>query len=296
MPAILSMFLCMLLQGCCLGSNSIIQKKAQQGRINALKDSFVYTTMLAVCQAVIYMVLPPYQAFPPAPGFYAYTVTFSVGFFVQLALFMTAFRLGPATMTSAIRNLNMLVTITLGLLLWGEKLTWFKIIGLAIFITAIFLMNKGSYSVDGKAQKISTRWLVTSIALLLCCGTCGSISKQVMLNYANTEKIYLLTYNLIVIVIGIPLCIMHRKKALELIRDKRFVSLVAVSAALMATADFIYVNFVPKYDSAFFMPLSSTISMISVMVFSRIFLKEKITGRMLLAAGCCIVAVIILSQ
>ena len=129
----------------------------------------------------------------------------------------------------------------------------------------------------------------------MVCGLCGSISKQVMLLYPGVEKTYLLMYNLIVILIGIPLCIIHRKKALELLRDRQFLLLVFITAILMATADFIYVTFVPKYDSAFFMPLSSTVSMISVMIFSRIFLKEKITGRALIAAALCIVAVIILS-
>ncbi|MFR1760099.1 MAG: EamA family transporter, partial [Christensenellaceae bacterium] len=181
MPAMVSMILCMLLQGCCLGGNSIIQKKSQQGRLNTLADSAVYTTILAFFQALIYLCLPPYGPFPTAPAFYGYTAVFSVGFFGQLALFMLAFRLGPASMTGTIRNLNMLVPITLGLFLWGEKLTAAKIIGLAIFIAAMFLMNKGGYSVDGKAQKISSRWLITSISLLVVCGLCGSISKQVML-------------------------------------------------------------------------------------------------------------------
>ncbi len=295
MPAMVSMILCMLLQGCCLGGNSILQKKSQQGRLHTLADSAVYTTILAFFQAVIYLCLPPYKAFPSSPAFYGYTTVFSVGFFGQLALFMLAFRLGPASMTGTIRNLNMLVPITLGLFLWGEKLTVAKIVGLAIFIAAMFLMNKGGYSVEGKVQKISSRWLITSIALLVVCGLCGSISKQVMLLYPGVEKTYLLLYNLIVILIGIPICIAHRKKALELLRDRRFLLLVCFTAIFMATSDFIYVTFVPKYDSAFFMPLSSTVSMISVMVFSRIFLKEKITGRALIAAALCIVAVVILS-
>ena len=290
------MVLFMLFQGFCLGGNSIIQKKSQQGRLNTLIDSMIYATVLAFFQALIYLVLPPYRPFPTQGSFYAYTSAFSIGFVGQMALFMMAFRLGPASMTSTIRNLNMLVPITLGLFIWNEKLTWFKVIGMTIFITALVIMNKAGYTVDGKPQKISSKWLFTSICLLLVCGSCASISKQVMLTYSGVEKNYLLIYNLIVLVFGIPLCIVQRKRALLLFKDYRFLLLVFFSAALMSSADLVYVNFVSKYDSAFFMPLTSTVSMISVMIFSRIFLKEKISNRSMVAAGLCILAVIILSQ
>jgi drug/metabolite transporter (DMT)-like permease len=291
-----AMLLSVLLQGCCLGGNAILQKKAQLGRLHTLADSAIYTTLLAAVQSVLYLCLPPYGGFPAAPGFYLYTTAFSIGFFGQLALFLTAFRLGPASMTTTIRNLNMLVPITLGLFIWNEPLTVYKVVGLAIFIGALVLMNKAGYTVNGKPQKISSRWLTASIALLLVCGICGSISKQVMLLYPGTEKVYLLTYNLIVVALGTPVCLFRRKKTLELLRDKHFVALVFFAAAMLAASDFVYVTFVPKFDSAFFMPLTSTVSMIAVMIFSRIFLNEKIAGRSLAAAALCVVAVIVLSH
>ena len=289
------LLLCVAVSACCQATNAIFQKKAQSRQVERVVDSVLYTLILSACQSVILAIVPPYNPWPSAPGFYGYTTFFSVLFYVQMVFHMLAFRLGPATLTSTLRNLYTLVPIILGLFLWNDPLKLTTVLGVGLFLASLFLNKRSDYSVAGEQKKTSPKWLFAMIGLIVFAGLAASTSKQVMLVYEGVEKTYLLLYNLIVLVLGAPLAILYRKRLWRMLRDRRFLLFVAGSSLCLCAADLLYVYLVARFTTSFYMPLNVTSVMVAVLVFSRVFLKEKISRRSLLATSLCVVAVVILA-
>lgn len=82
------------------------------------------------------------------------------------ALFMKALACGPASLTSPLTNMNIILVVGLGTLVYGEALTAFESFGVALLLAAVLLISIKSAS--GSQTRIGARWhLYVGLSIVL---------------------------------------------------------------------------------------------------------------------------------
>ncbi len=89
-------------------------------------------------------------------------VGFGVGFVCTFLCMTGAMAAGPLGLTALITNCSMLVPMVVGLMFWGEKLTWAKGLGAAAILVMLVLSGLGSRD----EKQGGTRWLALTLGAL----------------------------------------------------------------------------------------------------------------------------------
>lgn len=80
------------------------------------------------------------------------------------ALFMKALDYGPASLTSPLTNMNIVLVIALGTLYYGESLRTTEALGILLLLVAVVLI---SYKKQSQSTAIQSRWYLYVIAAVL---------------------------------------------------------------------------------------------------------------------------------
>jgi len=278
------------------GARGIFLKLAQNGRVSTLQQALVYTTLYSALQAVVLLVAPPYPSLICEAEFYIYPLAFSVFYILGYIFLIMALSEGSTGITNTINSFNCLVPVFFGFVVWKEELSVWKIIGLFLFVLGLIIYNRSSYSVEGVKQKISPKWLWHTLMSVVFMGIAVIFTKMAMREYPAYDEQYLIYYALLSVIIGgVLMLFLARDQIKPLFFDWKFVLFVGIAATAFDVNNYIFVNFINKLHGAFFLPFCSVMGMVSVLICSRIFLKEKISRSAIISSAICIAAIAFLN-
>lgn len=278
------------------GSRGTFMKFAQKDRVSTLPQAIVHITVYSFLQLVILLAVPPYPSLICEPEFLIYPLGFAAFYNAGYVMLIMAMSEGSTSITNTINSFNCLVPVFFGLIVWGEKMSVCKTIGLMLFIIGLLLYNRSSYSVGGVKQKISPKWLWHTLASVLLTGIAVIFTKISMRSFPDYGEQYLIYYTLFSTIIGSALVLLRaRKDAAVLCRDKKFWANTGVAAVALDVSNYIFVTFINLFPGVLFLPMCSVVAMLGVMVFGRVLLKEKISKSALISSVICIAAIVLLN-
>ncbi|MFF2091892.1 EamA family transporter [Paenibacillus sp. NPDC058174] len=73
------------------------------------------------------------------------------------AVFMKALEYGPASLTSPLTNLNIVLVVALGTFAYGERIHWNEAVGIALLLLAVAMI---SYKKNNSRSTIEKRWFI----------------------------------------------------------------------------------------------------------------------------------------
>ncbi|MEG2377539.1 MAG: EamA family transporter [Clostridia bacterium] len=278
------------------GVNMVGMRLGQKDNVNTFMQSVVFTTVYCVLQAVILLVIPPYKLIVPEARFYLYPLGFAIFYFLGNVLLIKSFSMGPSSIANTIASFNSLIAIAFSVIAWGETLSVFKIIGLALFVAGLIIYNKSSYSVDGEKKSISPKWIGLVLASMFSNGIAVIFTKMSMRDFPQYSKEYLVYFTLIAALIGlIVILVRGRTEARKLIREKRLWKHTAYAAASLDVSNIIFVAYINLFPTALFLPLTSVLGMLAILIFGRLILHERVSKSALVSSVICIIAILFLN-
>lgn len=299
MNGILMLVLLMTLSTICKGTNGIGMKLAQRGYAPNLRRTLYYTWVYLSFQAIFQLILPPYAPMKVTPVQLVLPTLFGLFYLFSLISMSFAFREGPTSLTLVIQSFNTMFPIFFGLVFWDETLVWTQVVGLVLFVVAILVINKSSYSSgDGTVEKkkMTPKWFgFTMLSLMFSCFavTC---SKQYAIWYPGANKEYLFSYSCITSLLLLPVVIWifckHRE---DIIKQKDLYIYSAIAAVSVDVSNLVFMFYITTISAAFYFPLSSILSVFAVVVGSRLVLKEKISKNAVIGLAISAIALAILA-
>ena len=274
------------------GFQVITMKITQKDYLRDINDSIFLIVVISFFQIPFLFTLPPYYVFHFNVDMLIFPLVFSACYLLLKLFMLNSIRYGPTALTSVIIEFSVFVPVILGLFIWDEKLDIKKIIGLLLFIAILFIINSGSYKVNKIQIKISLKWIVMALTAALSAGFAGVTSKVYALNNPGNPKEYLLIYNGIIIIFGVLYFSsqMIRKKYKPLI-NKRFILLAVILSVLTVGANLLFIINVASFASIYFFPLLSIGAILSVVIMSRLFLKEGLSKKIYIGIILSMVAI-----
>ncbi len=278
------------------GGNTVCIKLAQRGRVSTIPQSIVYITVYSVLQAILLWVTPPYTITPPDIKFLIFPTGYAIFYFIGHILLLKSLQLGPAAISNTIGQFHCMVPVVFSILYWNETPTVFQLIGLVLFIAGLLIFNGSSVSVGEKKQKISVKFLTYAVLSMLTIGCAVIFTKLGMALYPGCGNQYMLYYGLAASVIGIiATLICGRGEVKPLVSDKKFMLFTFIAALFINVTNTIFVTYINNFPAAVFLPSVSILSMLGILVLSRVILKEKISKSALISSILCIIAILCLN-
>ncbi|NMA94625.1 MAG: hypothetical protein GX974_01130, partial [Clostridiales bacterium] len=199
-------------------------------------------------------------------------------FLISQVFLLRALQEGPTSLTNIVNSFQAIMPIIVGLLIWNEGISSFQMLGLILFFIVLLLFNKGSYD-DGKgSKKVTLKWALFAGISAIGSGIAIIFTKQYMLTFDGFIKEYLIIYNCIILIISIPyLAIRGISGKQKFALDKGFLLYTASPALITDITNTIYMLYIARFQSAFFFPFMSVLNILSVVIMSRVLLKEKIS-------------------
>lgn len=292
----LMMLLILVLLFAAHGARGIFMKLGQAGRVSTLKQALVYITVYSALQAVVLLAVPPYPSLVCDAGFYIYPLAFAVFYTLGYIMMVMAMNEGSTAITNTVYSFNCLIPVVFGVVVWKEEISVYKAIGLLLFIAGLLLYNRSSYSIGGVKQRISKKWLTYALGSLIFMGIAVIFTKISMREFPNYGEQYLIFYSLFSFVLcAVLIFFWARDEVKPLVTDLKFLLYTGAAAVGLDLSNYIFVMFINKFPSAFFLPLCSVVGMLAVLICGRIFLKEKISRSACISSIICIAAIVLLN-
>lgn len=274
----------------------VVMKLTQKEYLRSINDSFYFLMLTSFFHLIFLLILPPYYSPELGTDMLMYPAAFSFCYLVSYAFLLKSFKIGPASLGSIVQNFNMIVPIIIGLLIWNEKILTNQIFGLALFVFILYLFNSGNYKVKNETGTITLKWSIIVLASTLFSGISIFSSKQFSIIYTDMPKEFLFIYNIFILAFGLMYFIYLKLSGRYKWRfDLKLIMYSAVSALLLCSMNILYMQNVSKFDSAYFFPILSIGGIVSIIIFSRIILKESGTVRTYAGIVLSFAAILLLS-
>lgn len=225
-----------------------------------------------------------------------YTVLIAVlyaAFTLGAQLFtIKAVQLGDVSVTSLIYYCGFIIPTVFSAIVWKEDFGIFKCLGLALVVLSFVL------TVDKKEKKGGLTWLFTALFAMLCSGLIGIVQKVFSKSEHSCElKMMLCLAFGMLAVVCLVLFFATKSKIAEIEKSanqtKETVAAIGMGIAT-ATANSINTYLSGMMPGIVFFPAVNGGSILLGMVGGKVFFKEKLSLRKVLAIGIGILAIVLL--
>lgn len=199
------------------------------------------------------------------------TVLFGLSYGLVLCLSMhtgfQALRIGPLALSSMMGSFSLIVPFLVGVICLNESVTVFKIFGLILLLTSIFLINVK------KEGRFSKRWLLYAVITLLANGICSVVQKIHQLQFPTLYRTEFMFWALLCV--SVMLCISH-------IAERRPRSPLTFSATGVVTgimncmANYMVLYLSATENASVLFPIVSVANIITVWGIGVVFFKERL--------------------
>ncbi len=208
-----------------------------------------------------------------------------------------AMNTGAVSITTLIGNCSLILSTSVGIIVWKEIISVPQIIGILILICAFFLCT---YSKSKDDKKASGKWLFYCVCFFVLAAAVGIIFKAFSKssNGAGADDmmifaaIVMLLFSALKIFIGYQITPKEERKKISL--TKAFIIIALISGVLSCAYNRLNISLSGMFDSAIFYPCFNGGVILLSAVLSVIFLKEKLTKRQLIGLflGVCAIVTV----
>ncbi len=210
---------------------------------------------------------------------------------------LKALSVGPISYTSILISLSAIIPAFAGAIAFGEKITYIQLIGIVFMILcAIFSQNKDSK----ESNAVSLIWLFFVSITFLSNGICGVVQKihqSNTLHKTEMPTLIITSFLFSSLFCGIMWLVASKKEAKENTKDKKKFdySSAVVSGVCLAFPFTLNLFLTGKMDSIIFFPMANILPLVLVILFSVIFLQEKLEIKRWIGIGFGFISAFLLS-
>lgn len=234
------------------------------------KGSFTFTAILSLVAVVLFIVTG--KGFEWNVGYLPYAIGFAVSYIAANVFAVLAIATGSVSLSSLIIKISLLLPTAYGLLL-GEGVSAFFIVGIALLIASMILINKPE-----KGEKISLKWLIFAMLSFVGNGMCSITQKMHQQEFGELYK-----NEFMIVAVGISFVVsVIIALAVERKETIKYIKIGLVPAAVCGLANGAVNLFVMilnnRIDASVMFPLISAGGIIIVYLVSKFYYKEKLTN------------------
>ena len=247
------------------------------------------TAPFNICRAFSALVI--FAAIALISGFSVHTPTVLFGAVYGLMLcgsMYTGFKalaLGPMSLTGTIASFSLIVPVLFGLCFLREKLSVIGIVGIALLLASIVLIN---YK---KGGDISVKWSIFSILTLLFNGGCSVIQKIHQIRFPTLYRNEFMVWAMLTTWLVLVIISLFQKEQSNKIP---FTVLGVISGAMNGFANYIVLYLAALENATVLFPIVSAANTVAVWVLGRFMFKEKLTPSGIIGLVMGIAAVVLL--
>lgn len=221
---------------------------------------------------------------------------FGIIFIFTMNFNVIAMSKGPIGYTILIFQLNMLITMGVSLIFYGETISPLQIIGISLLILTFYI---GSTASATGSRKMTLKWLMFALLAFLGGGSLGVLVKTHQYLFPGQYMVsYLVIGFLTAAVTAGVLIIIRRMKhgdSIHTIRHKNVAYLVLAAGITTAVGNYLFVKMVSVVPTVVLFPVINGTQIILMTIVSVFIFKEKLTFRAILGILIGVIAVVLIS-
>ena len=203
-----------------------------------------------------------------------YSVAFAVSFTLCDIGIIYALKYGPASLTSLLLGLSLILTTVWGLIFWNAPVTVFVIIGIILVAASIFLCL---YTGKREKKKISLKWLFFVSLAFFGNAACSIIQRTQQIVFNGGYKTMLMAVATTLSAIAcFVIYLLGDKRDSKMIIKKSWVFPVAAGACNVFLNLFVMKLALSSLSPSFIYPVIGVGGLFVVLVFSFFVFKEKL--------------------
>ena len=208
---------------------------------------------------------------------------FGLTAFFQMWFNLKALEIGPFSYTAVIISLSAVIP-TLSGIFWNETISFMQMIGIVLMVICILF----SVDKDNSQKKMSTKWLVYSLASSVLNGVAGILQKIHQTSpYKDETTIYVVAAMSAMVLLGAVMLIAakargknSRESTITFDFKKASHILIPVSAGVaLSFCHVINLNLVGRLDAAVFFPIGNICPLVLTTFAAMILFKERLSAR-----------------
>lgn len=247
-------------------------------------DLYIFNTVNSVLSAITLTIVAAVSGSLCVPSMYTLLMGIVFGMATALCaiLSMIALESGPLSYTNVIVSCAMVIPALSGLVLYGEVVTAWQYVGIALMIVSfVCAVDKGN-----EGSGASVKWLLLCLGAFICSGSVGVMQKLHQNSiYKDELGVFLVVAFLASAVFSLAMTLYYknvRGEAITVIRAPKFKKFAIIS--FISGVGFALVNQINMYlagviDAIIFYPVVNGASMILTTAAGILLWKEKLSKR-----------------
>ena len=223
--------------------------------------------------ALLFFVLTSGGSFNFSFSIMGYSVAFAVATSVTIIFTLLAINEGPLALTSLLMQYSLLIPTLYGLIVLGEPISLFLIIGIVFLIISIVLIN-----FDKKEErKINLKWVIYAILMFVGNGSCSMIQKmqQIKFDGGYKNEFMIVAYGMSIVILFVAMLCQERTTCVSDLKRGFFYYLIRGLG--VGGVNFLVLVLANRMDASVMFPVISAGGIIATYLLSITIYKEKLS-------------------
>ena len=223
--------------------------------------------------ALLFFVLTSGGSFNFSFSIMGYSIAFAVATSVTIIFTLLAINEGPLALTSLMMQYSLLIPTLYGLIVLGEPISLFLIIGIVFLIISIVLIN-----FDKKEErKINLKWVIYAILMFVGNGSCSMIQKmqQIKFDGGCKNEFMIVAYGMSIVILFVAMLCQERTTCVSDL--KRGFLYYLIRGLGVGGVNFLVLVLANRMDASVMFPVISAGGIIATYLLSITIYKEKLS-------------------
>ena len=223
--------------------------------------------------------------------FLIYSVLFAASYSVTVVTNLLAIKTGPLSLTCLVTSFSLIVPTLYGILALDEPVSANLLIGLALLVVALILIN-----LEEKGEKkITLKWVLYVVLAFVGNGMCSTVQKVQQINLAGQYKSEFMIVALIISAVAMAIFALCTEKTEFLPNLKAGFWMYAVNGLANGVTNFLVIFLSLRTPASVMFPVISAGGIVLTFLVSLFVYKEKLSKWQILGSALGLVSVIFLN-
>lgn len=223
--------------------------------------------------------------------FLIYSLLFAVSYSVTVVTNLLAIKTGPLSLTCLVTSFSLIVPTLYGILALDEPVSANLLIGLALLVVALILIN-----LEEKGEKkITLKWVLYVVLAFVGNGMCSTVQKVQQINLAGQYKSEFMIVALIISAAAMAIFALCTEKTEFLPNLKAGFWMYAVNGLANGVTNFLVIFLSLRTPASVMFPVISAGGIVLTFLISLFIYKEKLSTWQILGSALGLVSVIFLN-
>ena len=223
--------------------------------------------------------------------FLIYSLLFAVSYSVTVVTNLLAIKTGPLSLTCLVTSFSLIVPTLYGILALDEPVSANLLIGLALLVVALILIN-----LEEKGEKkITLKWVLYVVLAFVGNGMCSTVQKVQQINLAGQYKSEFMIVALIISAVAMAIFALCTEKTEFLPNLKAGFWMYAVNGLANGVTNFLVIFLSLRTPASVMFPVISAGGIVLTFLISLFIYKEKLSTWQILGSALGLVSVIFLN-